>query len=400
MSNKAIWITSAIMFTLLLVAGGVMAFLLMNQPQDTRQKAATPSGTVRFTLNKSTMTLQPNGTDTFQVMINTNGLALSTFSYRLIYPENSGITVTNQVQNPNLQFVSCNFTSPVTGGQQSIGASCATERNSNFSTNTPTAIGTITLKAGAGPTTTPVIVAFDSSHDWGLVLAVDTNDTDIAAIPTGQLSVTVAGGATPTPTPTPTPPPSSETVINVGAAQSCNPNEVKTDIEIRQNNTPKADIPVTFEFNNERKESRTGLDGKAHVIFGLPSQGSYTLVVRPQGHETKQSSVTISACPPATNAPGVVTVQCNQTCNSTRSCASGLSCIGGVCRNTRCSTDQTCTCNESNVASQSGTTQLPASGSVSLTMIMGIIGALLTFGGAQVMVARHLAKSEEDHLQF
>ena len=92
------------------------------------------------------------------------------------------------------------------------------------------------------------------------------------------------------------------------------------------------------------------------------------------------------ASPTLTPTPVAGLAVCNQACIATRDCESGLSCLSGRCRLERCSNDTTCLCNDLNVASQSGTTELPDSGSVTYTMLLILIGSLLTVSGGSYLL--------------
>ncbi|MBP9781182.1 hypothetical protein KBC89_00850 [Candidatus Woesebacteria bacterium] len=94
---------------------------------------------------------------------------------------------------------------------------------------------------------------------------------------------------------------------------------------------------------------------------------------------TPTPTIGITATPTPTSIPGLAV--CNQTCIATRDCESGLSCLSGRCRTERCANDTTCLCTDYNVASQSGTTELPDSGGVTYTMLLILIGSLLTISG-------------------
>lgn len=490
MSKKLIWLTSGLFVALLVVAGGIAGLLLTNQSQDVRQQAASPTGTVNFTLSKATMTLQPSGTDTFQILINTNGARLSGFGYRLVYPSISGITVEGQEKNSALLGVACTFTDKEVSGQQTIGANCTTDGLVDYSNSEPVPIATITLKAGTQGTNTPVMVTFDMSNSGEFITANDRENTDLAAIPTGSLAVTVTkpaasananlsslgisqGSLSPSFAPatlsyttsvansvssltlTPVAEDATATIkvngtvvasgqastalslnvgsntittevtapdtttkknyvitvtraaaeqtssstINLSSTQTCNPNELKAKIEIKENSQPKNNVKVEFEFNNEKKTATTNTSGVAETTFGLPAAGTYSLKARPESFDSKEASIQITSCASSTSTStsnqtsSTTIVQCNQTCNASRTCSAGLSCVGGVCRNTTCQADTTCTCKGGgNIASQSGTSTLPSTGSVDRTLTLILIGSLLALGGGQMIVSRLMVK--------
>lgn len=115
-----------------------------------------------------------------------------------------------------------------------------------------------------------------------------------------------------------------------------------------------------------------------------------TTVPSPTPTPTTTPTPTISTnstpTPTPTLTAGLAT--CNQTCIATRDCASGLSCLSGRCRSDRCASDTTCLCTDLNVASQSGTTQLPESGGVTYTLLLIVMGSLLMISGGSYLLAR------------
>lgn len=99
---------------------------------------------------------------------------------------------------------------------------------------------------------------------------------------------------------------------------------------------------------------------------------------------TASPTPNLSATPTPTLAPGLAI--CNQTCIGTRDCTDGLSCISGRCRSTRCENDTTCLCTDYDVASASGTTALPTSGSVTTTALLLLLGSLFIISGGSYLL--------------
>ncbi|PIR60926.1 MAG: hypothetical protein COU68_02170 [Candidatus Pacebacteria bacterium CG10_big_fil_rev_8_21_14_0_10_45_6] len=70
------------------------------------------------------------------------------------------------------------------------------------------------------------------------------------------------------------------------------------------------------------------------------------------------------------------TAQCNQDCSATVSCATGLSCVSGKCRNPSCNTTTNCSCTGESIAAAQGASTLPATGSVGQTVFLIGTGVL------------------------
>lgn len=126
-------------------------------------------------------------------------------------------------------------------------------------------------------------------------------------------------------------------------------------------------------------------------IAAIPTNTSVITVasnntVAPSATPTPTVSTNVTATPTPTPVAGLAI--CNQTCIATRDCASGLSCLSGRCRSDRCASDTTCLCSDLNIASQSGTTQLPESGGMTYTLLLIVMGSLLMISGGSYLLAR------------
>lgn len=125
-------------------------------------------------------------------------------------------------------------------------------------------------------------------------------------------------------------------------------------------------------------------------IAAIPTSSSVITVsagsTSPTASPTPTSSPTpmVTATPTPTTAPGLAV--CNQTCIASRDCTSGLSCVSGRCRSTRCENDTTCLCSDYDVASASGTTALPNSGSVTTTTLLLLLGSLFIISGGSYLL--------------
>lgn len=120
---------------------------------------------------------------------------------------------------------------------------------------------------------------------------------------------------------------------------------------------------------------------------------------------TSQLPITIQAASTTSNATPTPTPtptpaassgnSCNTTCVATRDCKTGLSCISGTCRDARCSSDETCQCNDLDVAGQTGDTELPESG-FDQTLAFSILGIIFLLGGGQLLLlTRSKIKNQE-----
>ncbi|MDA1079581.1 MAG: hypothetical protein O2840_02735 [bacterium] len=89
-------------------------------------------------------------------------------------------------------------------------------------------------------------------------------------------------------------------------------------------------------------------------------------------------------------------VQCNLDCSDTATCASGLSCVSGKCRNPSCNTTTNCTCSGAAIAGAQGSSTLPASGSVGQTAFLIGSGVLFLISSVFLLnYAKRFSGQEE-----
>lgn len=212
-----------------------------------------------------------------------------------------------------------------------------------------------------------------------------------------ELTTTVIGGpncpaATATPTPTPgTGNPKKLTLTTEGV--SCSSNSFTAKVNAKDGITAVNNVTVTFKYNEITKTAITNATGDASVSFDKTSTNK-DVTAESQGYDSDTETVTLPSSCPAASASTTTGLTCNQSCSASRECGSGLTCTGGYCRVARCSTDTTCGCADVNVASQSGTTQLPQSG-FDQTVAMTVLGLLFLLGGGQLLwTYRHVAEQE------
>lgn len=75
---------------------------------------------------------------------------------------------------------------------------------------------------------------------------------------------------------------------------------------------------------------------------------------------------------------------CNQTCFSNRDCNSNLACLNGKCLSPSCPSDSSCSCDDVDVTTSTGDTDLPTAGGFDLTMLMLLVGGLFVVGGSSL----------------
>lgn len=365
--------------------GVVVSFILMNQSQDVRQKAATSTGTGVVSIDPTTETLDPGDTTTATVSFSTEGATINGLTVRLSFPYTgtlplklADLEIDPAISGPG--GLTCNVTSITdTSSPVILDVGCTT--STGYTNTELTDLFTFSLTAGENGTTAPVQISFESAHT---VMTVSAED--IAAIPSTSLTVTL-------------PQPEEEVgekTMDITFLASCDPNELEVTASLADaNDDPMVGNKVRFTFNNQNKEQNSDTDGEAGAVFSYATAGSYTLKVNSDGFNEVTETIEIDACPAVeatpTPTPAPTLISCNGACSSSTSCAAGLTCYSGRCRSVSCQSDTTCRCQTTNVASTSGATSLPQTGSFDRTLALILIGGLLTVGGVQMLLGRSLA---------
>lgn len=364
---------------LLLAAIGVIASLiLMNRPQDTRQKAATETGTAQVKITPATATIQPSQSTTSTVSFTTNGRVIQAIAVELNYAFSgseppmiaSDIVIDPTIVVSGVECAVKTISDSVSPVKIEVGCNIA----NGFSTETFRDLFTFKLTAGPDGSDNPIPITFNTAN----TIIADSGE-DIAAIPTGNLTVTL-----------PAPAADTQKQMDVTYSADCNTSKLDVTATLTDgDDEPIVGNNVRFSFNNQNLEKVTDADGEAFVEFTFTDAGTYLLKINAEGFAEKQQNIQIAACPTSTPTPTPTqTVSCNGNCTTNSDCISSLYCYSGRCRSASCQSDTTCQCQTTNVASTSSTTQLPTTGSFDRTIVLLLIGGLLTLGGFQVLVGR------------
>lgn len=366
---------------LLLAAIGVIASLvLMNLPQDVRQKAATETGTAQIKISPATATIQPGQSTTATVSFNTAGQVIQGIAVELNYAYSGTVppmVASEIVVDPTMSSsgFACD-TKTITDTVSPVKIEVGCTITNGFSSETFRDLFRFKLTAGADGSDNPIPVTFNTTNT---IIAKGLDD--IAAIPTGNLTVTL-------------PPPAVSKQMDIAYSAKCNPSKLEVVATLTNGDgSPVTGTNVRFNFDNQNLEKVTDADGDAFVVFTYSSAGSYVLTINADGFTEQRNTVQISACAAATPTPTPTptpaidgTISCNGSCLIDSDCISSLFCYSGQCRSASCQSDTTCQCLGSDVGST--TTELPTTGSLDRTIVLLLIGGLLTVGGLQVLLGR------------
>ena len=136
--------------------------------------------------------------------------------------------------------------------------------------------------------------------------------------------------------------------------------------------------PIAVAFSAAQTVVSEKSSGQDRVAIPT-SQATITI----QTSATPTPTPTPTPIPTPTPTPTPVPPQsCWGACDSSRACASGLTCTAGKCIKSQCPSDATCGCSSYNVASSSGTTQLPSSGTGTTTVMTLLVGVIFLFSAA------------------
>lgn len=206
-----------VVIVLIGVLGGL---LYLNQSQDTRKSASNSTGTVEINIEPTTLTMKPGETKTATVKLNTKGTAISTIGVKLIY---SGTGSPLQLSAPTLNAALVNWMCPtlVPGSDgKSLEVGCIVTQG--YTSNTAIDFFTFTITASSDATAQSVPITFAAGQTTA---SSKTTGKDIAAIPTGGLTVVMQAQATATPTATPTSTPTATPTETPTATPTATPDD-------------------------------------------------------------------------------------------------------------------------------------------------------------------------------
>lgn len=416
LKNKAlIW---SIVGVVILAIGIIVALQLIPQPQDTRQKAASETGTTEVKISPTTMSLNFNEQKTATVQVNTKTLGVRGISAVLSYPFTgatpniaaSDLTLASQFSQAPWTCNVKKIDTDTQSHQVIIQVGCTVDTQAmptGFKTNSQTVdFFTFKLKAGTTATTTPLTITFNNQETS--MGRIDQGEVqEVAAIPTTNLKVTVvagtnspppSGSGSPSPSPsatasaTPTPTPSASKTLDLSlSGLGCGLSTFTADVTAHDpDSSSVSGIGIVFEYNGQIKNGTTNSSGAASATFDRASSNKEIKVSAGAFQDSTRTVELPSGCSTSDTSGG--TISCNGSCTASRDCTSGLSCVSGYCRDSRCSTDSSCGCADVNVASQNGTTQLPQTG-FDQTLAMSVLGFLFLLGGAQLWWSHQKAHS-------
>ena len=161
---------------------------------------------------------------------------------------------------------------------------------------------------------------------------------------------------------------------------------------VKAGNTPTTN-PIVLMFDPTQTKITKKADGQDTVATPT-STASITILAS----ATSPTPVSPTASPTPVSSPTPTPrsssfsnqdqdgdVECNQSCTANRDCESDLACLGGLCRHPQCSSDTTCSCQNRNVAGETGETDLPTAGGLPFTMVLLGVGLLFMLGGTGLL---------------
>lgn len=229
----------AFLVIVLLGAGLLVGLLLVQQRQIFNQKASSPTGTATVTLKPALATFQRGQANPISVFFNTNGIAISGITVRLMFSNLAQATASNIQINTDLTSTSdwsCPIRTVSPGSSTTeVDIACVNVTPAGYSNSADTLLATFNLQVDQVPSQNPLTVSFDPTETK---ITQKSDATDIALTPTstGQYTITDTLVGSPTPTPdtivasptatatsnsfaTPTP---TATALTAGATNACN----------------------------------------------------------------------------------------------------------------------------------------------------------------------------------
>ncbi len=220
---------------------------------------------------------------------------------------------------------------------------------------------------------TPIAIVTQSDQNWNCPVTSTENTATMGVIDVGCIFLATTGFTSQSNVPLFT------VSISAGTTATTNPitlsfDPVQTVITRKRDNQDVAAIPQSV----------------ANItIVGSPSATpTPTRPPSPTATTTPTPGVTTSPTHALTPTPTSALLACNHECLANRDCSTGLTCISGRCLSDRCPADTTCACLDYDPTVDSGSTQLPDSGSISETLFSLILGIMLLIGSGSVLVAQ------------
>ena len=231
----------AVIGILLLVAGLFFAYQLLQNDQDLRQQASTPSGTATVKIAPNSVQINTNASQIFTVSFNPQNNVISGISVRLQYPKaNNQTLITPATPVTIITQSDSKWNCPVKSTENTptlgiIDVGCLYIDTAGFTGQTDVPLFTVSITAGSTASNSPITLSFDPTQT---VITRKSDNQDVAAIPQSSANITIIGAnptptptlvpsSTPTPqiTPTPTPRPgSTATPTPTTGVISCNQN--------------------------------------------------------------------------------------------------------------------------------------------------------------------------------
>jgi hypothetical protein len=178
---------------IILLLGLAMAMALVNMKQDVRKRASGAGGVATLSLSPTSSTISSGASVTHDINLNTAGVPISTFGFRLNYPLLPVLTIKPEF---NSNGWSCPVkTVTLVNTQYQVDVSCVFISTEGFSTATPVTVASVNTTTSSSFT-----VEFDALQT---LITRKSDAVDIAAIPVSPASTVTVAIASPTPTPTP-----------------------------------------------------------------------------------------------------------------------------------------------------------------------------------------------------
>lgn len=201
--------TKKILVALLIIAvavgGFVAGLVLLQERQEIREEASTPTGTATVSITPETGNFDIGQTINTSVSFNPKGVVINGVAVRLTYPFSGAtpeVTVASIEVSPSL-INSGDWTCPTQNSSLSEGSviidiACANTSAGGFTSNTDTLLANVKLNVTRTPQVSPFVIRFDNVQS---VIYRKSDGEDILLVPTSTGSYTIAGSQ-PTATPT------------------------------------------------------------------------------------------------------------------------------------------------------------------------------------------------------